>query len=211
MQDTLLPLAIAGAWLVRPGPEHLAAGLAALDAGWSADTQRGADAAREEAEALRRDPEAWIAGSDDPVGVGTVTLPDGSRAQRLPWMRRWIWDGDFCGSITLRWQPGTPELPPHVLGHIGYAVVPGKRGRGLARAALAAMLAPARARSALGRADHRRGQPRLAARDRPQRWRAGRAFQQARGPRGKPRPALAHHPLSPCCTSAPSAPKTRTT
>lgn len=146
MQDTLLPLTIAGAWLVRPGPEHLAAGLAALDAGWSADTQRGADAAREEAEALRRDPEAWMAGSDDPVGVGTVTLPDGSRAQRLPWMRRWIWDGDFCGSINLRWQPGTPELPPHVLGHIGYAVVPDKRGRGLARAALAAMLAPARAR-----------------------------------------------------------------
>lgn len=146
MQDTLLPLTIAGAWLVRPGPEHLAAGLAALDAGWSADTQRGAAAAREEAEALRRDPEAWMAGSDDPVGVGTVTLPDGSQARRLPWMRRWIWDGDFCGSINLRWQPGTPELPPHVLGHIGYAVVPDKRGRGLARAALAAMLAPARAR-----------------------------------------------------------------
>ena len=144
-QDTRLPLSIPGAWLVRPGPEHLAEGLAALDAGWSADTLRGAAAAREEAEALRRDPAAWMARSDDPVGEGLVTLPDGSQAQRLPWMRRWIWDGGFCGSINLRWQPGTAELPPHVLGHIGYAVVPWRRGRGLASAALAAMLGPARA------------------------------------------------------------------
>jgi len=63
---------------------------------------------------------------------------------RLPGFRRWMWDGAFCGSIGLRWQPGTSELPPHVLGHVGYAVVPWKRGRGYAKRALALMLIEAR-------------------------------------------------------------------
>jgi predicted acetyltransferase len=57
----------------------------------------------------------------------------------------WIWDGEFCGSIGFRWQPGTSELPPHVLGHIGYAVVPWKRGQGYATEALGLMLPYARA------------------------------------------------------------------
>ena len=51
-----------------------------------------------------------------------------------------MWDGEFAGSIGLRWQPGTTDLPPTCLGHIGYAVVPWKRRRGYATAALAAML-----------------------------------------------------------------------
>lgn len=56
-----------------------------------------------------------------------------------------MWDGEFCGSIGLRWQPGTTELPPHCLGHIGYAVVPWKQGLGFAKAALAQLLPEARA------------------------------------------------------------------
>jgi predicted acetyltransferase len=36
----------------------------------------------------------------------------------------------------LRWQPGTNALPPYCLGHIGYAVVPWKRGKGYATLAL---------------------------------------------------------------------------
>jgi predicted acetyltransferase len=55
-----------------------------------------------------------------------------------------MWDGEFCGSIGFRWQPGTTALPPTCLGHIGYAVVPWKRGRGYATAALAQMLDEAR-------------------------------------------------------------------
>jgi len=66
----------------------------------------------------------------------TVTLPDGSKVARLPGYRRWLWDGEFCGLINLRWQPGTQALPPHCLGHIGYAVVPWKQRRGYATAAL---------------------------------------------------------------------------
>ena len=51
-----------------------------------------------------------------------------------------MWDGTFCGSINLRFVPGTEELPPHVAGHIGYAVVPWKRGRGNATRGFALLL-----------------------------------------------------------------------
>ena len=55
-----------------------------------------------------------------------------------------MWDGEFCGSIGFRWQPGTEALPPHCLGHIGYAVVPWKQGRGYATAALREILRDAK-------------------------------------------------------------------
>jgi len=51
-----------------------------------------------------------------------------------------MWDGEFCGSIGFRWQPGTEALPPYCLGHIGYAVVPWKQGRGYATSALRQLL-----------------------------------------------------------------------
>ena len=55
-----------------------------------------------------------------------------------------MWDGEFCGQIGLRWQPGTSTLPPYVLGHCGYAVVPWKQRRGYATDALRLMLVEAR-------------------------------------------------------------------
>jgi predicted acetyltransferase len=89
---------------------------------------------------------------DDPEAAGPpVTLPDGSVQPRLPSLRRWMWDEDdaaepFVGSIGLRWTRNGSPLPPHVLGHIGYAVVPWQRRRGHATRALALMLPLARAR-----------------------------------------------------------------
>lgn len=131
--------------LVRPAAEHLPSYVAALKSGWSADNVRGAAAAREELEKIEHDAAQFLAGLHDrEARGGPVTLPDGSQVPRLPGYRMWMWDGEFCGSIGLRWQPGSSELPPYVLGHIGYAVVPCKRGRGYATQALKLLLPEAK-------------------------------------------------------------------
>lgn len=131
--------------LVRPGPEHLASYVAALERGWSAD-ERGVEAAREELARIQADAAAFLASVEDREAKGPpVTLPDGSTAQHIPGFKRWLWDGEFCGMIGVRWQPGTTALPPHCLGHIGYAVVPGKQRLGYAKTALRLLLPEARA------------------------------------------------------------------
>ena len=133
--------------LVRPSAAELPAYVRALEAGWSPDNMRGAVAARDERAALAADTAAFLATRDDPEARGApITMPDGSHRPRLPGFRRWIWDGDFAGSIGFRWQPGTADLPDWVPGHIGYSVVPWMRRRGLATAALAEMLDAARTR-----------------------------------------------------------------
>lgn len=130
--------------LVTPAEQHVASYADALRQGWSADTQRPA-AGLEELARIEADPLRFVAEQIDPEGRGPpVTLLDGSTVPRLPSYRLWMWDGDFCGSISLRWQPGTTELPPHCLGHIGYSVVPWKRQRGYATRALGLILPLAR-------------------------------------------------------------------
>lgn len=132
--------------LVWPAERHLPSYIAALRQGWSADNIRGIAAAHEELERIASDPAVFLASLVDREAKGPpVELPDGSKKRRIPGFRRWMWDGEFCGSIGFRWQPGTSELPPHVLGHIGYAVVPWKQRRGYATQALKLTLQAAKA------------------------------------------------------------------
>jgi len=131
--------------LVWPSSKYLPSYVSALERGWSADTVRGRAAADEELASIQRDSGAFLASLVDREAAGEpVTLPNGSKVPRLPGYRRWLWDGEFCGSINFRWQRGTEALPPHCLGHIGYAVVPWKRRRGYATRALGLLLPEAR-------------------------------------------------------------------
>src|SRR5436309_9209441 len=71
--------------LVRPGPEHLASYVAALERGWSADNERGVEAAREELSRIHADAAAFLASMEDREAKGprslcqTVRLPSASR------------------------------------------------------------------------------------------------------------------------------------
>lgn len=130
--------------LVWPAAEFLPSYVEALKQGWSPNNVRP-EAGREELEEIDRDASAYLTLQVDREGKGPpVVLPDGSTVRRLPGYRRWMWDGEFCGVIGFRWQPGSTGLPPHVLGHIGFAVVPWKRRRGYATQALALLLGDVR-------------------------------------------------------------------
>ena len=131
--------------LVVPTLDRLDDYADALRRGWSPDNIRLEAAAAEHLAAIATDRAAFVARADDREAKGgPITLPDGSQVPRLPGYVRWMWDGEFCGQIGFRWQPGTEALPPHCLGHIGYAVVPWKRRRGYATRALALLLAEVR-------------------------------------------------------------------
>jgi predicted acetyltransferase len=126
--------------LRRPTLEELPSYAAALQRGWSPNTLDDA-AGRRELDLIAADPAGFLASLlDRDASREPVVLPDGSTAERIPGYRMWMWDGEFAGSISFRWRPGTEELPPHVLGHVGYTVVPWKRRRGYATEALRQLL-----------------------------------------------------------------------
>ncbi|MFZ1219282.1 MAG: GNAT family N-acetyltransferase [Chthoniobacterales bacterium] len=130
--------------LVWPAAEYLPGYIRALEQGWSPDSLRPATGQDELAQ-IARDPSDFLSGQVDREGRGPpIVAPDGSTVPRLPSFKRWLWDGEFCGVIGLRWQPGTAELPPTCLGHVGYSFVPWKQRRGYATRALALFLPEAK-------------------------------------------------------------------
>ena len=125
--------------LVTPSREHLDSYVAALRQGWSPSTEH--DVSGEVLAEIEADADSFLAGADDRDPQGrTISLPDGTVVPRIPGFARWMWDGEFAGSINARWQPGTVALPPHCLGHVGYSVVPWMQRRGYATRALALLL-----------------------------------------------------------------------
>jgi predicted acetyltransferase len=132
--------------LVWPAREYLDSYTQALRRGWSPDNLRETAQSEEQLARIAADPDALLASLVDREAAGDpIVLPDGSTVQRLPGYVRWMWDGEFCGTIGFRWQPGTELLPPYCLGHIGYSVVPWKRGRGYATEAVREILPQAAA------------------------------------------------------------------
>jgi predicted acetyltransferase len=127
--------------LVWPALEYLDSYEAALKKGWGADNTRPKESGQEELAKISRDREQFVSSLVDREAKGAkITLPDGTQVPRLPGYRKWLWDGEFCGSIGFRWQAGTEKLPEYCLGHIGYSVVPWKQRKGYATQALRELL-----------------------------------------------------------------------
>jgi len=126
--------------LLQPDLEHLSGFEAALAAGWSPDPRRAGNEAHVHGELQRL--------RQNRLGFLHDLIPDGRQRAGFgspPLTTRlfWIWDGEFCGSISLRFQAGTEELPPEVSGHVGYSVVPWKQRNGHATTALSLLMAVA--------------------------------------------------------------------
>jgi predicted acetyltransferase len=116
--------------------------VAALERSWTHNADHDPDDAGRQLASIQRDPAAFLASLQDPEALGPpVELNDGTRVPRLPRARFWMSDGEFVGDLSLRWQKGSSELPPYCLGHVGYSVVPWKRGAGYAAQAIV-QLAP---------------------------------------------------------------------
>src|SRR4051812_35822433 len=112
-----LPRQNGGMELVWPTVDLLPGYVDALEHGWSPDNERGREAAEDELARIELSPSRFVDSLVDLEGSGApVQLPDGTLVPRLPGFRQWMWDGEFCGSINLRWQPGGAALPWYCLG-----------------------------------------------------------------------------------------------
>ncbi len=128
--------------LVTPSLALLPSYIAALERNWTRDNDQDPIGASAQLARIQQDADAFLASLSDINGNGPlVELNDGSKVPRLPRARYWISDGEFAGDLSLRWQKGTSELPAYCLGHLGYVVVPWKRGAHYASQAIV-QLAP---------------------------------------------------------------------
>ena len=131
--------------LVKPSEEHIPSYLAALRKGWH-DLPKGSTelSVQNKIQEIIGNPAQFLELFDDPNARALpYLLPDHTVAYAVSSIRRWMWDEqkqEFCGSVSLRWQRDTTELPPHLMGHIGYSVPTWKRNLGFASFGLSEML-----------------------------------------------------------------------
>ena len=119
--------------------------LDALRRGWTPEADDDPEGAGAILRTVEADPVAFVRWLFNPGGGGPpVELDDGTLVPRLAYVRYWIWTDGYCGEVGLRWRPGTSELPPYCDGHVGYAVVPWKRGSRLAAASVRELMPIAR-------------------------------------------------------------------
>ncbi len=126
--------------LVTPSIQYLGAYTEALQRGWGPSTTHPEESAKIHLGWVRDAPERFLELLNHKEERGLRELPDGTKVFQLPGFERWIWDGEFSGSIEFRWCPGTASLPDHAMGHIGYSVVSWKQRRGYATKALGMLL-----------------------------------------------------------------------
>ncbi len=131
--------------LVKPNPSHIASYVQALKSGWhDMPTGTAPESVLNKIRELEEDPSEHLSLFDDPnARAQPYLLPDKTVAYAVPSLRRWIWNQathEYCGTLSLRWQKNTTELPPHLMGHIGYCVAPGFQNKGYASFALGEML-----------------------------------------------------------------------
>jgi len=126
--------------LVVPSPERLPSYLDAVRRGW--EGERVLFGSNEALLALAaQDPQLVLVQMQDRSAEGVRYFEDGTIAARVPALFRWVWDGEFVGSIELRLPREGEEQVLDEIGHIGYGTVEWKRGRGYATKALSLMLA----------------------------------------------------------------------
>ena len=131
--------------LVKPTHLHLQSYLRALESDWH-DLPKGSspESVKNKIRDIQGDPNGFFTLFDDPQAKALpYLLPDQTVAYAVPSIRRWIWDDvgeQYCGTVSLRWQKGTTELPPHLMGHIGYTVVPWMQKKGYGSFALQEIL-----------------------------------------------------------------------
>jgi predicted acetyltransferase len=123
--------------LLAPSLQHIGGYEDALRNGWSPDThiRPTRDIGAEHLAAIREDSILFVRELTR-ENRETSMLFDGTPVPAMRESVFWVSDGDFCGAISLRFLPGTVELPPQVSGHVSYTIVPWKRRRGYARLAL---------------------------------------------------------------------------
>ncbi|STQ91166.1 GNAT family N-acetyltransferase [Iodobacter fluviatilis] len=123
--------------LTTPNSTLLPSYISALERSWTRDGDHDPEGASAQLARIAQNAEEFLASLTDLEGAGPpVVLNDGSTVPRLSRARYWISDGEFAGDLSLRWQKGTSDLPAYCLGHLGYAVLPWKRGRNYAAQAI---------------------------------------------------------------------------